>query len=111
MAARKKAAGKPRKKAATKKPAATRNSRSAETNSKARLWLTYPAKLITKPTVWELSQKFPVVTNVRQASVTGEIGLVCLELEGPGGEIKKAITWLKRRGISVEPVEINVIAG
>ncbi|GIT04978.1 MAG: hypothetical protein CM1200mP29_03890 [Verrucomicrobiota bacterium] len=39
-------------------------------------------RLITKPVVWELSQKFPVITNVRQASVTDEIGLVCLELDG-----------------------------
>ena len=31
-----------------------------------------------KPVVWELSQKFPVITNVRQASVTGEIGLFAL---------------------------------
>jgi len=42
----------------------------------ARLWLMFPPKLITKPVVWELSKKFPVVTNVRQASVTDEIGLV-----------------------------------
>jgi hypothetical protein len=30
-----------------------------------RLWLMYPPKLITNPVVWELAQKFPVVTNVR----------------------------------------------
>ena len=74
-----------------------------------RLWLMFPPKLITKPGVWELSKKFPVVTNVRQASVTDEIGLVCLELDGLAADVKKAITWLGRKGVSVEPVEINVI--
>ena len=69
----------------------------------------YPPKLITTPVVWELSNKFKVVTNVRQASVTDEIGVVCLELEGQRADIKTAIKWLERKGIKVEPVEINVI--
>jgi len=76
---------------------------------KTRLWLMYPPKLITTPVVWELGAKFKVVTNVRQASVTDEIGVVCLELEGQRAAIKTAIKWLERKGIKVEPVEINVI--
>jgi hypothetical protein len=76
---------------------------------KTRLWLMYPQKLITTPLIWELSQKFPLITNVRQASVTDEIGVVCLELEGKRSDIKTAIKWLEKIGVSVEPVEINVI--
>src|SRR5687767_10419907 len=76
---------------------------------KTRLWLMYPPKLITNPVIWELTQKFPVITNVRQASVTDEIGIVCLELEGKREDIKEAIKWLEKVGIKVEPVEINVI--
>jgi hypothetical protein len=49
------------------------------------------------------------VTNVRQASVTDEIGIVCLELEGERAQIKAAIQWMEKQGIRVEPVEINVI--
>jgi L-aspartate semialdehyde sulfurtransferase ferredoxin len=78
-------------------------------NDKRRLWLMYPPKLITNPVIWELSQKFPVITNVRQASVTDEIGIVCLELEGKRDDIKASISWLEKIGIKVEPVEINVI--
>jgi len=74
-----------------------------------RLWLMYPPRLIKNPVIWELTQKFPVITNVRQASVTDEIGIVCLELDGKRDDIKAAITWLERTGIKVEPVEINVI--
>ena len=74
-----------------------------------RLWLMYPPKLITTPIVWQLSQKFPVVTNVRQASVTDEIGIVSLELDGKRSAVKAAIKWLEKLGIKVEPVEINVI--
>jgi L-aspartate semialdehyde sulfurtransferase ferredoxin len=76
---------------------------------KTRLWLMYPARLIRTPVVWQLSHKFQIITNIRQASVTDEIGVVCLEFEGPRPEIKAAIKWLERLGIRVEPVEINVI--
>lgn len=77
--------------------------------AKMRLWLMYPPKFITTPVIWDLSRKFPVVTNVRQASVTDEIGIVCLELSGPRPELKAAIKWLEELGIKVEPVEIGVI--
>ena len=69
----------------------------------------FPPKLITRPIVWELGQKFPLITNVRQASVTDEIGLVSLELTGAREDVKGAIKWLEKLGIKVEPVEINVI--
>ena len=77
--------------------------------AKMRLWLMYPPKLITTPLIWELARKYPVVTNVRQASVTDEIGIVCLELGGQRADLKAAIQWLEKQGIKVEPVEIGVI--
>ena len=93
---------------AARKKSSTRRTRPDQAQ-KTRLWLMYPPRLITTPVIWELSQKFPVVTNVRQASVTDEIGIVCLELEGQRQAIKDAIKWLEKSGIRVEPVEINVI--
>ena len=76
-----------------------------------RLWLMYPPKLIKKPFIWEVGHKFKITTNIRQASVTDEIGIVCLELDGPRDEVKAAIKWLEKSGVNVEPVEIGVIAG
>jgi hypothetical protein len=69
----------------------------------------YPPRLITRPVIWELGRKFQVVTNLRQASVTDEVGIVCLEMEGDRPEIKAAVKWLEGLGVRVEPVEINVI--
>jgi L-aspartate semialdehyde sulfurtransferase ferredoxin len=76
-----------------------------------RLWLMYPPKLIKQPFIYEVGRKFKVVTNIRQASVTDEIGIVCLELDGKREEVKAAIKWLEKQGVNVEPVEIGVIAG
>ena len=78
---------------------------------KQRLWLMFPAKLITRPIIWELGRTFDVVTNIRQCSVTDEVGLASLSLEGEREEIKKAIAWLEDLGVKVEPVEINTIEG
>jgi ABC-type methionine transport system ATPase subunit len=76
-----------------------------------RLWLMFPTKLITRPVIWELGKNFDIVTNVRQASVTDEIGIVSIALEGEREENKKAIAWLEKQGVKVEPVEINTIEG
>lgn len=69
----------------------------------------YPPPLIKKPILWELSKKFGVITNIRQASITEKIGIVSIELEGKREDIKAAIKWLEKLGVSVDPVEINVI--
>lgn len=76
-----------------------------------RLWLMYPPRLIKKPFIWEIGHKFKVITNIRQATVTDEIGIVCLELDGVREEVKAAIKWLERNGVNVEPVEISAIEG
>ena len=77
----------------------------------SRLWLSYPSKLVTRPVLWELGKKFELVTNLRQASVTDEVGIVSLSLSGERDEIKRGIAWLEEQGIKVEPVEINTIEG
>jgi L-aspartate semialdehyde sulfurtransferase ferredoxin len=91
------------------RPRNTKAANNARTIQKTRLWLTYPARLIKEPLIWHLSQKYRVITNIRQASVTDEIGILCLELDGPRSDIKAAIKWLEKKGVTVEPVEINVI--
>ena len=90
-----------------KKTSLTRSSSGVP--EKTRLWLMYPPKLITTPVIWELGHKFAVTTNVRQASVTDEIGIVCVELVGLRADVKAAIQWMEKMGMKVEPVEINVI--
>jgi len=74
-----------------------------------RLWLMYPPRRIQEPLIWQLGSKFNVVTNIRQASVTDEIGIVCLELDGKRADVNAAIQWLEKLGVKVEPVEISVI--
>lgn len=81
----------------------------AKRKLKKKLYLTFPQRLIKQPIIYRVGQKFQVVTNIRGASVSDEIGLVALELEGEEREVEKAIKYVKKFGIKVEPIEKDVI--
>ena len=74
-----------------------------------RVYLTFPKELIKEPVLSLLSKQFDVVFNIRGSTVTSEMGLVALEIDGKNGEVAKAIAWLKAKGMAVEPIEKNVI--
>lgn len=78
---------------------------------KKKVYLTFPSTKIKEPVIWEMGHQFKVVTNIRQASISDELGLVAVELEGEDTEVEKAIAHAKSRGIKVEPIEKNVIEG
>lgn len=78
-------------------------------NDKKKFYLTFAAHLIQRPLLWEASKKFEVIPNIRTASVGNDIGLMAVEFEGPSEEIEKARDWLQEQGLTVEPVELNVI--
>jgi hypothetical protein len=78
-------------------------------NVREKVYLTYPAKLLKEPVIYQLGRKFHVVTNIRGANVSAELGLVALEIDGPQTEVAAAIQWLSEIGVQVEPIEKNVI--
>jgi len=76
---------------------------------KEKFYLTYPPTLIKEPIIYLLGKKFEIVTNIRGANVSNEMGLMALELEGSAIEIDRAVEWLRMQGVTVEPIEKNVI--
>jgi ABC-type methionine transport system ATPase subunit len=74
-----------------------------------RYWLTFPAERAQRPLIWEMSQKFELVFNLRSANVTDEVGIIALELTGEQKVIAAAVKWFRRRGVEVNPIELNVI--
>lgn len=76
-----------------------------------RFWLTFSAETAKKPLIWQMSQKYEVIFNIRNSSVTAEVGLIALELEGKRAVIDRAIIWLRKQGVQVDPVEMNTIEG
>jgi hypothetical protein len=72
---------------------------------KKKVFLTFPQSLIKEPIIYDLGKSFPVVTNIRGASVTDEIALVALLLEGAEADVERAMKFLQDRGIKVEALE------
>ena len=74
-----------------------------------RYYLSYPRTLIKEPMLYQLVKKFDLVFNIRGASVSEEMGLVAVEFEGTSEQIERALAWLRSTGVTVEPIEKNVI--
>ena len=74
-----------------------------------KFYLTYPKALVKEPLIYQMSKKFDLGFNVRSASVSEEIGIIALELDGVQDEIDAAVAWFREQGITVEPIEKNVI--
>lgn len=74
-----------------------------------RIYLSFPKELVKEPIVCWLAKKFDIIFNIRGSTVTADMGLVALEINGERGEVDKAIHWLKEKGVIVEPIEKNVI--
>jgi hypothetical protein len=76
---------------------------------KEKFYLTYPPALVKEPLIYWLGKKFEVITNIRGANISNEMGLLALEIEGAQAEIDRAVAWLRTQGVTVEPIEKNVI--
>src|SRR4029453_11123852 len=77
--------------------------------TRVKLYLTYPSRLVREPLIYHLSRTFDLGFNIRQASVNEEIGIIAIELDGTEDAIEQGIAWLRERGVTVEPIEKNVI--
>ena len=80
-------------------------SRTKQDIVRERIYLTFPQDLIKEPVLSMLSKRFDIVFNIRGSTVTSNLGLVALEIDGKAAEVAKAIGWLKGKGVSVEPIK------
>lgn len=99
--------GKTVAKAVTK--AAKTGAKSGDPQSRVKLYLTYPRPLVKEPLIYLLSHTFDLVFNIRGASVNEDIGIIAIELDGTDDAIEQGIAWLRDKGVTVEPIEKNVI--
>ncbi len=78
---------------------------------KDRFRLTFPRERIPDPVVCEVAKKFEVTFSIRRANVEADSGWMDLQLDGSEEEINRAIDFLEERGVRVDPVEGDIIAG
>lgn len=71
--------------------------------------ITFPEQKIKEPVIYQIGKEFQVVTNIRKADVNEKTGWMDLELMGEIEEIEKAVSALKKTGITVAPIERDII--
>ncbi|MGM0441898.1 MAG: NIL domain-containing protein [Elusimicrobiota bacterium] len=76
---------------------------------KKQLDLIFPENQVTEPVICKLSRKYEVCFNIRRAKVTETTGELVLEFTGEEKEVNKAIKYLEKRNIDVEPVTHDII--
>ncbi len=78
---------------------------------KLRVYLTFDEATVREPIIWKLAKEFDVVTNIRTAEVKDHMGLVGLEIDGDDAVVEAATQWLSDQGVTVAPIEQDVIEG
>jgi hypothetical protein len=80
---------------------------------KKRVWLTFGSRgLVETPALWRMTTQFPEVSfDIRQASVTADIGIMAVVFEGEAPRVEAALKCLAEQGVTVEPIEKNMIEG
>jgi len=73
--------------------------------ARRKVFLTFPQTLVKEPILWRIGQEYQVVTNIRGASITEEVALLALMLEGESDKIDLSITYLQEQGVKVETLE------
>lgn len=79
---------------------------------KKRVYLTFPKEQVTRPIICDMYDALKVRFNIRSASVNDHMGIVALELEADSlAEVGKALEFFRSRGVTAEPIEMDVITG
>jgi molybdopterin synthase sulfur carrier subunit len=77
--------------------------------AKRRVTLFFPPERIKEPVIYNIGQHYRLVTNIRSANVSEQVGWVTLEIDGEEEEYTKALRYLNEVGVTVKPVERDVI--
>ena len=78
--------------------------------ARKQVTLIFPQHLIKEPVIYTMSKECEVMPNIRRAKVTETVGEVTLELEGAEDSLKRAVVFLEKKGIKVEPVVGDVVS-
>lgn len=75
---------------------------------KKRIYANFPPSVIKEPILSQtMPQRFSVKTNIRGASISDDIALVYVDVEGEEPSVKEAIEYLRSRGVTVKEVDPN----
>ncbi|MCX6695002.1 MAG: 4Fe-4S binding protein [Candidatus Altiarchaeota archaeon] len=71
--------------------------------------LRYPENIISKPILSEAIVKTGVMVNIIIASVEHSKAVIIISVVGGKSEEEKIVSFLRKKGVSVESIEANII--
>ncbi len=74
-----------------------------------RFWLTFSKDIDIKPLILEIIHNSGADANIGKTSFSKDIGLIGLKLSGEEKDIRETVDLLVDKGISVEPVELDIV--
>lgn len=78
--------------------------------ARKQVTLIFPQHLIKEPVIYMMAKECGIIPNIRRAKVTESVGEVTLELEGTDENLKRAVAFLEKKGVKVEPVVGDVVS-
>jgi len=70
-----------------------------------KYFCTFPQHLISEPIISHtLGERFPVIPNIRAASISDTMALVAVEIEGEWEAIDSSVSYLREVGVKVEEI-------
>jgi len=73
------------------------------------VYLTFPERLVDEPVIHDMHHECDVTFNIRSATVSSDMGLMAVEIEGEEDEVRRALDFLESRGVLVEPIGKSTI--
>ena len=78
--------------------------------ARKQVTLIFPQHLIKEPVVYMMIKEYDVIANIRRAKVTESVGELTLEIEASEDTLKKAMAFLEKKGVKVEPITGDVVS-
>jgi ABC-type methionine transport system ATPase subunit len=78
--------------------------------ARKQVTLIFPQHLIKEPVVYMMIKEYDVIANIRRAKVTESVGELTLEIEASDDTLKKAVAFLEKKGVKVEPITGDVVS-
>jgi len=64
--------------------------------------LKYPQHLLDRPLIYGLISDFHLLTNILEAKVDAEQGVLVLAVRGEAHELQEGLAWMIKQGVQVE---------
>ncbi|MFQ5992131.1 MAG: NIL domain-containing protein [Nitrospiraceae bacterium] len=74
-----------------------------------RFHIRFPEEKIKEPIIYQIGHEYRIVTSIRRADVRETTGWMDVEISGETAEIEQAVEGLRKKGVIVDPIELNVV--